>query len=74
MGESRRKFDQDFREGAVWLVRETGRTASPGSSPWKSALTGNTVYVSTPLAVEETVAVTIVTTLAGGILGAMPLS
>ena len=25
MGESRRKFDQDFKEGAVRLVWETGR-------------------------------------------------
>jgi transposase len=25
MAESRRKFDQDFKEGAVGLVRETGR-------------------------------------------------
>ena len=25
MGEIRRKFDQDFKEGAVRLVRETGR-------------------------------------------------
>jgi transposase len=25
MSQTRRKFDQDFKEGAVWLVRETGK-------------------------------------------------
>jgi transposase len=25
MAETCKKFDQDFKEGAVWLVRETGR-------------------------------------------------
>jgi transposase len=25
MGETRRKFGKDFREGAAWLARETGK-------------------------------------------------
>ena len=25
MSEKRRKYDQEFREGAVWIVRETGK-------------------------------------------------
>jgi hypothetical protein len=29
MGETRRKFDQDFKEGAVRLVRETGKPSDP---------------------------------------------
>ena len=33
MGESRRKFDRDFREGAVRLVRETGRPVPHGNPP-----------------------------------------
>ena len=33
MGETRRKFDADFREGAVWLVWETGKPPSPGTWP-----------------------------------------
>ncbi|HLX51228.1 MAG TPA: transposase [Streptosporangiaceae bacterium] len=28
MGETRRKFDRDFKEGAVRLVRETGKPAA----------------------------------------------
>ena len=32
MGEARRKFDHDFREGAVRLIRETGKPIAPRSA------------------------------------------
>jgi hypothetical protein len=32
MGETRRKFDKDFQEGAVRLVRETGKPGRAGSA------------------------------------------
>jgi hypothetical protein len=31
MPEKRRKFDQVFREGALQIVRETGRPGNPGN-------------------------------------------
>jgi hypothetical protein len=37
MAETRRKFDQDFREGAVRLVRETGQRVYP----WNAAQSGS---------------------------------
>jgi transposase len=36
MGETRRKFDQDFREGAVRLVRETGKPIAQVARIWGS--------------------------------------
>jgi hypothetical protein len=42
MTERRRKFDQDFRDGAVRIVRETGDEA-PGSS---SELLGEIPHLS----------------------------
>ena len=34
MGETRRKFDHDFREGAVGLVRETGKPLAHVPRTW----------------------------------------
>ena len=36
MGETRRKFDKDFREGAVRLVRETGKPIAQVAGTWGS--------------------------------------
>src|ERR1700733_5243190 len=36
MGERRRKFDKDFREGTVRLVRETGKPIAQIASPWST--------------------------------------
>ena len=34
MAETRRKFDQDFKEGAVRLVRETGKPIAQVARSW----------------------------------------
>jgi transposase len=36
MAETRRKFDADFREGAVRLVRETGKPIAQVARIWAS--------------------------------------
>ena len=36
MAETRRKFDRDFKEGAVRLVRETGKPIAQVARIWAS--------------------------------------
>jgi transposase len=40
MGETRRKFDRDFREGAVRLVRETGKPIAQVARELVASMTG----------------------------------
>jgi hypothetical protein len=40
MSEKRRKFDQEFREGAVRIVRETGKRIAQVARPPRPAMTG----------------------------------
>jgi len=37
MAETRRKFDKDFKEGAVRLVRETGKPIAQVARSWGSS-------------------------------------
>jgi transposase len=39
MAETRRKFDRDFKEGAVWLVRETGKPVAQVPTMWGTSTT-----------------------------------
>ena len=38
MAETRRKFDRDFQEGAVRLVRETGKPIAQVARDWASTM------------------------------------
>jgi transposase len=40
MAETRRKFDQDFKEGAVRLVRETGKPVAQVAKDQRELMNG----------------------------------
>ena len=49
MGEARRKFDHDFREGAVRLIRETGKPIAPRAAVRVTCWPGRAlVYLARP--------------------------
>jgi hypothetical protein len=55
MSEKRRKFDQKFREGAVRIVRETGKPIAQVARPPRPAI--RTVRMSGPIAHPSVLAI-----------------